>query len=115
MVMHFCLHSIPGSAVCAFSMADIEKVFWGRFKEQKTQDSVWTPFSEEKLPKPRYKALSLFNGKQVALASAAGYLLHRFHFVNPCLSQLNPLKPYFFAPVEDSFKPCPCTPFTICL
>ena len=45
--------SIPGSAVCAFSMGDIEKVFQGRFKEQKTADSVWTPFPEEKLPKPR--------------------------------------------------------------
>ncbi|XP_038557465.1 sema domain, transmembrane domain (TM), and cytoplasmic domain, (semaphorin) 6D, like isoform X3 [Micropterus salmoides] len=47
------MNSIPGSAVCAFSMVDIEKVFWGRFKEQKTPDSVWTPFPEEKLPKPR--------------------------------------------------------------
>ncbi|XP_028812242.1 semaphorin-6D isoform X2 [Denticeps clupeoides] len=47
------LNSIPGSAVCAFTMADIEKVFRGRFKEQKTPDSVWTPFPEEKLPKPR--------------------------------------------------------------
>ncbi|KAG7232754.1 hypothetical protein INR49_008152 [Caranx melampygus] len=47
------LNSIPGSAVCAFSMADIEKVFWGRFKEQKTPDSVWTPYPEDKLPKPR--------------------------------------------------------------
>ncbi|XP_078136699.1 semaphorin-6D isoform X3 [Sander vitreus] len=47
------MNSIPGSAVCAFSMADIEKVFWGRFKEQKTPDSVWTPFPEEMLPKPR--------------------------------------------------------------
>ncbi|XP_029903974.1 semaphorin-6D isoform X2 [Myripristis murdjan] len=47
------MNSIPGSAVCAFSMADIEKVFRGRFKEQKTPDSVWTPFPEEKLPKPR--------------------------------------------------------------
>ncbi|XP_065121112.1 semaphorin-6D isoform X3 [Paramisgurnus dabryanus] len=47
------LNSIPGSAVCAFSMADIESVFRGRFKEQKTADSVWTPFPEEKLPKPR--------------------------------------------------------------
>nr|XP_055029408.1 sema domain, transmembrane domain (TM), and cytoplasmic domain, (semaphorin) 6D, like isoform X1 [Misgurnus anguillicaudatus]XP_055029409.1 sema domain, transmembrane domain (TM), and cytoplasmic domain, (semaphorin) 6D, like isoform X1 [Misgurnus anguillicaudatus] len=47
------LNSIPGSAVCAFSMADIESVFRGRFKEQKTTDSVWTPFPEEKLPKPR--------------------------------------------------------------
>ncbi|CAK6977164.1 sema domain%2C transmembrane domain (TM), and cytoplasmic domain, (semaphorin) 6D, like [Scomber scombrus] len=47
------MNSIPGSAVCAFSMADIEKVFLGRFKEQKTPDSVWTPYPEEKLPKPR--------------------------------------------------------------
>uniref|UniRef100_A0A3Q3XMF1 Sema domain-containing protein n=1 Tax=Mola mola TaxID=94237 RepID=A0A3Q3XMF1_MOLML len=47
------MNSIPGSAVCAFSMADIEKVFLGRFKEQKTPDSVWTPFPEEKLPKLR--------------------------------------------------------------
>ncbi|XP_058484815.1 sema domain, transmembrane domain (TM), and cytoplasmic domain, (semaphorin) 6D, like isoform X3 [Solea solea] len=47
------MNSIPGSAVCAFSMADIENVFLGRFKEQKTPDSVWTPYPEEKLPKPR--------------------------------------------------------------
>ncbi|KAI4831173.1 hypothetical protein KUCAC02_002767 [Chaenocephalus aceratus] len=47
------MNSIPGSAVCAFSMDDIEKVFSGRFKEQKTTDSVWTPIPEDKLPKPR--------------------------------------------------------------
>uniref|UniRef100_A0A6Q2XQW7 Sema domain-containing protein n=1 Tax=Esox lucius TaxID=8010 RepID=A0A6Q2XQW7_ESOLU len=47
------MNSIPGSAVCAFSMDDIEKVFRGRFKEQKTPDSVWTAFPEEKLPNPR--------------------------------------------------------------
>lgn len=51
--------SIPGSAVCAFSMADVEKVFSGRFKEQKTPDSVWTPFPEEKLPKPRSEPVCL--------------------------------------------------------
>ncbi|XP_060116376.1 semaphorin-6D isoform X8 [Heteronotia binoei] len=47
------LNSIPGSAVCAFSMEDIEKVFKGRFKEQKTPDSVWTAVPEEKVPRPR--------------------------------------------------------------
>ncbi|KAM5235716.1 semaphorin-6D isoform 7-T7 [Ctenodactylus gundi] len=47
------LNSIPGSAVCAFSMNDIEKVFKGRFKEQKTPDSVWTAVPEDKVPKPR--------------------------------------------------------------
>ncbi|XP_049638424.1 semaphorin-6D isoform X4 [Suncus etruscus] len=47
------LNSIPGSAVCAFSMEDIEKVFNGRFKEQKTPDSVWTAVPEDKVPNPR--------------------------------------------------------------
>ncbi|XP_005877575.1 PREDICTED: semaphorin-6D isoform X5 [Myotis brandtii] len=47
------LNSIPGSAVCAFSMDDIEKVFKGRFKEQKTPDSVWTAVPEDKVPMPR--------------------------------------------------------------
>ncbi|CAB1339144.1 unnamed protein product [Coregonus sp. 'balchen'] len=50
---YFDVLHIPGSAVCAFSMDDIEKVFRGRFKEQKTPDSVWTAFPEERLPKPR--------------------------------------------------------------
>ncbi|KAE8617766.1 hypothetical protein XENTR_v10009194 [Xenopus tropicalis] len=47
------LNSIPGSAVCAFTMDDIEKVFRGRFKEQKTPDSVWTAVPEDRVPKPR--------------------------------------------------------------
>ncbi|MEE6503100.1 hypothetical protein FKM82_004738 [Ascaphus truei] len=47
------LNSIPGSAVCAFTMDDIEKVFRGRFKEQRTPDSVWTAVPEDKVPKPR--------------------------------------------------------------
>ncbi|XP_018619361.1 semaphorin-6D isoform X2 [Scleropages formosus] len=47
------MNSIPGSALCAFTMADIEKVFQGRFKEQKTPDSVWTAFPEDRLPRPR--------------------------------------------------------------
>ncbi|XP_070619274.1 semaphorin-6D isoform X6 [Erythrolamprus reginae] len=47
------LNSIPGSAVCAFNMEDIEKAFKGRFKEQKTPDSVWTAVPEDKIPRPR--------------------------------------------------------------
>ena len=49
------LVSIPGSAVCAFYMDDIEKAFNGKFKEQKTSDSAWTPVPEEQVPKPRYE------------------------------------------------------------
>ncbi|CAH2327159.1 semaphorin-6C isoform X2 [Pelobates cultripes] len=46
-------NSITGSGVCAFYMDDIEKVFNGRFKEQKTTESAWTPIPEEKVPTPR--------------------------------------------------------------
>lgn len=50
-----CHGSIPGSAVCAYDMAEVSNTFTGRFKEQKSPDSTWTPFPEEKVPKPRYK------------------------------------------------------------
>uniref|UniRef100_A0A3Q4BE98 Sema domain-containing protein n=1 Tax=Mola mola TaxID=94237 RepID=A0A3Q4BE98_MOLML len=46
-------NSIPGSAVCAYDMAEVSNTFTGRFKEQKSPDSTWTPFPEEKVPKPR--------------------------------------------------------------
>nr|XP_024656813.1 semaphorin-6D [Maylandia zebra] len=46
-------NSIPGSAVCAFYMDDIEKVFNGKFKEQRTSDSSWTPVPDEQVPRPR--------------------------------------------------------------
>ncbi|XP_076995004.1 semaphorin-6A isoform X3 [Tamandua tetradactyla] len=49
--MSFC--SIPGSAVCAYDMHDIASVFTGRFKEQKSPDSTWTPVPDERVPKPR--------------------------------------------------------------
>ncbi|XP_034401516.1 semaphorin-6D-like [Cyclopterus lumpus] len=46
-------NSIPGSAVCAFYMDNIEKVFNGKFKEQRTGDSSWTPVPDEQVPRPR--------------------------------------------------------------
>ncbi|KAF7236636.1 Semaphorin-6B [Varanus komodoensis] len=46
-------NSIPGSAVCAFDMAQIASVFEGRFREQKSPESIWTPVPEELVPKPR--------------------------------------------------------------
>lgn len=51
--MFVCHGSIPGSAVCAYDMAEVANTFTGRFKEQKSPDSTWTPFPEEKVPKPR--------------------------------------------------------------
>ncbi|XP_010612454.1 semaphorin-6A isoform X3 [Fukomys damarensis] len=46
-------NSIPGSAVCAYDMLDIANVFTGRFKEQKSPYSTWTPVPDERVPKPR--------------------------------------------------------------
>ncbi|XP_054619867.1 semaphorin-6D-like isoform X2 [Dunckerocampus dactyliophorus] len=46
-------NSIPGSAVCAFYMDDVEKVFNGRFKEQRNSDSSWTTVPDEQVPRPR--------------------------------------------------------------
>ncbi|XP_030639975.1 sema domain, transmembrane domain (TM), and cytoplasmic domain, (semaphorin) 6C [Chanos chanos] len=46
-------NSITGSAVCAFYMDDIEKVFNGKFKEQRNSELAWTPVPEEQVPKPR--------------------------------------------------------------
>ncbi|XP_068103250.1 semaphorin-6A isoform X5 [Hyperolius riggenbachi] len=46
-------NSIPGSAVCAYDMADIASAFTGRFKEQKSPDSTWTPVPDDRVPKPR--------------------------------------------------------------
>ncbi|XP_053226102.1 semaphorin-6C isoform X2 [Podarcis raffonei] len=46
-------NSITGSAVCAFYMDEIERVFNGKFKEQRNVDAAWTPIPEEKVPQPR--------------------------------------------------------------
>ncbi|XP_061408635.1 semaphorin-6A-like isoform X1 [Lethenteron reissneri] len=46
-------NSIPGSAVCAFDMVDVEGVFDGRFKEQRQPDGGWTTVPEDKVPRPR--------------------------------------------------------------
>ncbi|XP_063173203.1 semaphorin-6C isoform X2 [Candoia aspera] len=46
-------NSITGSAVCAFYMDEVERVFNGKFKEQKNADAGWTPISEDRVPKPR--------------------------------------------------------------
>lgn len=49
--------SIPGSAVCAFDMEQLAAVFDGRFKEQKSPESIWTPVPDEVIPKPRCRWL----------------------------------------------------------
>ncbi|KAI9547645.1 Semaphorin-6B [Dissostichus eleginoides] len=46
-------NSIPGSAVCAFDMEQLASVFEGRFKEQKSSESIWTPVPDDFIPKPR--------------------------------------------------------------
>ncbi|XP_041259877.1 semaphorin-6C [Onychostruthus taczanowskii] len=44
-------NSIPGSAVCAFYLADVERSFEGPFAEPR--GTTWTPVPEERVPQPR--------------------------------------------------------------
>uniref|UniRef100_A0A1B0D2H2 Uncharacterized protein n=1 Tax=Phlebotomus papatasi TaxID=29031 RepID=A0A1B0D2H2_PHLPP len=46
-------NSIPGSAVCAFSLQDIADTFEGNFKEQSGINSNWLPVNSAKVPDPR--------------------------------------------------------------
>ena len=39
--------------MCAFDMEQLAAVFDGRFKEQKSPESIWTPVPDEVIPKPR--------------------------------------------------------------
>ena len=54
-----CSGSIPGSAVCVFDMQQLARVFEGRFKEQKSPESIWTPVPDELVPKPRYSVFTV--------------------------------------------------------
>ncbi|XP_062385615.1 semaphorin-6C-like [Sardina pilchardus] len=66
------MNSIPGSAVCAFYMDDIERTFNGKFKEQKTSESAWTPVAEEQVPKPRPGSCA-GDGPAAAYASSTSF------------------------------------------
>ncbi|XP_039566121.1 semaphorin-6C [Passer montanus] len=44
-------NSIPGSAVCAFYLADVERSFEGPFAEPR--GTTWAPVPEERVPQPR--------------------------------------------------------------
>ncbi|NXJ85584.1 SEM6C protein, partial [Trogon melanurus] len=46
--------SIPGSAVCAFYLADVERAFEGPFAEPRGVTGTWTPVPEDRVPRPRY-------------------------------------------------------------
>jgi len=43
---------IRGSAVCAFTLSEIDKSFEGAFKEQKTPHSNWLPVADKDVPQP---------------------------------------------------------------
>lgn len=62
--------SIPGSAVCAFYLDDIEHGFEGKFKEQRSLDGAWTPVSEDRVPSPRYPGWGrLLRGQKQVVSS----------------------------------------------
>ncbi|XP_052521013.1 semaphorin-6C isoform X1 [Tympanuchus pallidicinctus] len=46
-------NSIPGSAVCAFYLADVERAFEGPFADPRGAAAPWPPVPEERVPRPR--------------------------------------------------------------
>ncbi|KAL7631991.1 UNVERIFIED_CONTAM: hypothetical protein RMT77_017690 [Armadillidium vulgare] len=47
------MNGLMGSAICTFTLRDIQKAFMGRFKEQATSSSAWLPVLTSKVPEPR--------------------------------------------------------------
>ncbi|XP_026463274.1 semaphorin-2A isoform X2 [Ctenocephalides felis] len=46
-------NGLMGSAICSFTIQDIQAAFAGKFKEQATSSSAWLPVLSNKVPEPR--------------------------------------------------------------
>ncbi|XP_056647935.1 semaphorin-2A isoform X1 [Diorhabda sublineata] len=46
-------NGLMGSAICSFSLSDIQAAFNGKFKEQATSSSAWLPVLSGRVPEPR--------------------------------------------------------------
>ncbi|PSN50647.1 Semaphorin-2A, partial [Blattella germanica] len=47
------MNGLMGSAICSFTIEDIQEAFKGRFKEQATSSSAWLPVLSNRVPEPR--------------------------------------------------------------
>ncbi|QQP35646.1 Semaphorin2Alike, partial [Caligus rogercresseyi] len=46
-------NGLRGSAICSFHLKDVERVFGGKFKEQRSSTSIWLPVGKSSVPQPR--------------------------------------------------------------
>ena len=46
-------NGLMGSAICSFTIDDIQAAFRGKFKEQATSSSAWLPVLTNRVPEPR--------------------------------------------------------------
>lgn len=46
-------NGLMGSAICSFTLGDIQAAFNGKFKEQASSSSAWLPVLSSKVPEPR--------------------------------------------------------------
>jgi Sema domain len=47
------MNGLMGSAICIFTVDDIQAAFNGKFKEQATSSSAWLPVHSNRVPEPR--------------------------------------------------------------
>uniref|UniRef100_A0AAY4D445 Sema domain-containing protein n=1 Tax=Denticeps clupeoides TaxID=299321 RepID=A0AAY4D445_9TELE len=83
-------NSIPGSAVCAFDMQQLARVFEGRFKEQKSPESIWTPVPDELVPKPRPGGCAV-QGSRFSTSNAFPDEVLNFIKTHPLMDEAVPL------------------------
>jgi hypothetical protein len=46
-------NGLMGSAICSFTLTDIQSAFSGKFKEQASSSSAWLPVLSNRVPEPR--------------------------------------------------------------
>lgn len=46
-------NGLMGSAICSFTLSDIQAAFNGKFKEQASSSSAWLPVLSNRVPEPR--------------------------------------------------------------
>ncbi|TRY81643.1 hypothetical protein DNTS_025970, partial [Danionella cerebrum] len=83
-------YGIPGSAVCVFDMQQLARVFEGRFKEQKSPESIWTPVPDELVPRPRPGGCAV-QGSRFSTSNTLPDEVLNFIKIHPLMDEAVPL------------------------
>ncbi|KAL8624926.1 hypothetical protein ACOMHN_016222 [Nucella lapillus] len=63
------INGLTASAICAFTLEDLNKAFWGPFKGQENKKSNWLPIPEVEVPNPRPGNCTVADTQQLSTAA----------------------------------------------